>query len=48
MKSMMHAAVAFCFISTAACAAVAPYAKFEEGMLSTTLRLAVFPDLTAK
>lgn len=30
------AAIAFCYISTAACAAVAPHAKFADGMLAKT------------
>ena len=36
MKNRIHTTVAFCFVATAACAAVAPYAKFEDGMLSKT------------
>lgn len=36
MRTTLQAAFAYCLISTVACAAVAPYAKFEDGMLSMT------------
>ena len=36
MRTTLQTALAFCLISTVACAAVAPHAKFEDGMLSKT------------
>ena len=36
MRTTLQAAFAYCLISTVACAAVAPHAKFEDGMLSKT------------
>ena len=36
MRTTLQTTIAFCLISTVACAAVAPHAKFEDGMLSKT------------
>ena len=36
MRTALQTVFAYCLISTVACAAVAPHAKFEDGMLSKT------------
>ena len=36
MRTTLQTALAFCLISTVACAAVAPHGKFEDGMLTKT------------